>query len=258
MQNSRAIHPYLSPARPHILAHRGLASAGVAENTLEAFRAAINLGATHLETDIQVTMDGVPVLFHDEDLVRVAGLPRKISQLSSAELNAVELISGGRIPTLRAALENLPEARFNLDLKVSAAVASSVSVIRDLKAEDRVLITSFSDARRASALKLFDVPVVSSAGSIRVLALWLAAKLRLNTLTRLLAQQVQALQLPTHKGPLRFDSPAFIVRMRAADLELHFWTINDPAEMLRLIELGAHGIVTDRTDIAVKTLRIAS
>ena len=125
MQNSRAIHPYLSPARPHILAHRGLASAGVAENTLEAFRAAINLGATHLETDIQVTMDGVPVLFHDEDLVRVAGLPRKISQLSSAELNAVELISGGRIPTLRAALENLPEARFNLDLKVSAAVASS-------------------------------------------------------------------------------------------------------------------------------------
>jgi glycerophosphoryl diester phosphodiesterase len=258
MQNQRAIYPYLSPALPRIFAHRGFASVGAAENTIEAFRAALELGATHIESDIQVTKDGVPVLFHDVDLLRVAGLPRKIGELSLSELLALELKEGGRVPTLEAALRALPEARFNLDLKVAQAIASSASVIRALKAEDRVLVTSFSDSRRGQALRLFDAPVASSAGSARVLALWLAAKLHLGPWVRLLARPVQALQIPTAKGPIRFDSPAFIAQMTVAGLELHYWTINDAAEMLRLIGLGAHGIVTDRTDLAVKTLRMAS
>jgi glycerophosphoryl diester phosphodiesterase len=69
---------------------------------------------------------------------------------------------------------------------------------------------------------------------------------------------VQALQIPVGKGPIRFDSPAFIGQMAAVGLELHYWTINEPSEMLRLVGLGAHGIVTDRTDLAVKTLKSAS
>ena len=258
MQNQRAIYPYLSPALPRIFAHRGFASEGVAENTIEALQAALQLGATHIESDIQVTKDGVPVLFHDLDLLRVAGLPRKISELSLSELETVELKDGGRVPTLAGILQTLPEARFNLDLKVAEAIAPSVEIIRDLHAEDRVLVTSFSDSRRARALRLFDAPVASSAGSVRVFGLWFAAKLHLGPWVRLLARPVQALQIPTGKGPIRFDSPAFIAQMTAAGLELHYWTINDAAEMLRLIGLGAHGIVTDRTDIAVKTLRMAS
>jgi glycerophosphoryl diester phosphodiesterase len=68
---------------------------------------------------------------------------------------------------------------------------------------------------------------------------------------------VQALQIPTRASRVRFDSPAFIKAMTKAGLEIHFWTINDSDEMRRLIDLGAHGIVTDRTDIAVNTLGIA-
>jgi glycerophosphoryl diester phosphodiesterase len=259
MNTPRELDGYFSPALPRIFAHRGFAADQVAaENTIQAFKAALALGATHLETDIQVTKDGVPVLFHDDDLLRVAGLPRKISEVSLTELTGLQLLDGGRIPTLREALVELPEARFNLDLKVWGAVKPAVSLIRELAAENRVLVSSFSDRRRSKALRLFDRPVASSAGSFGVLGLWLASKFRFGWLVRALARPVNALQIPTSKGPIRFDSPAFIGQMKAAGLELHYWTINDAAEMRRLIALGADGIVTDRADIAVKTLGIAS
>lgn len=255
MDTQRDLEGYFSPAKPRIFAHRGFAADQVAaENTIQAFRAALELGATHLETDIQVTKDGIPVLFHDDDLLRVAGLPRKISELMLADLVALPLIYGGQIPTLRDALIELPKARFNLDLKVWAAVEPSVALIRELGAETRVLVSSFSDRRRAKAVRLLDAQVVSSAGSLRVLTLWLAAKLHFGWLAQLSARPVQALQIPTGKGPFRFDSPTFISRMKSVGLELHYWTINDEIEMHRLIKLGADGIVTDRTDNAVKTL----
>jgi glycerophosphoryl diester phosphodiesterase len=259
MQQRQAFHPYLSPDLPRIFAHRGFAgSEGISENTIEAFEAALLLGATHVESDIQVTKDGVPVLFHDVDLLRLAGIPRKISEVSHLDLMEVGLRDGGRIPTLKEALVGLPAARFNLDLKVSSAVQPTIEVIRELAAENRVLLTSFSDRRRAKALKALDGRVVSSAGSTRVIALWLASKVRIRPLIKVLAGPVQALQIPIKSGPIRFDSPAFIASMLAVGLEVHYWTINDSNEMLRLIGLGAHGIVTDRTDIAVKSLRSAS
>jgi glycerophosphoryl diester phosphodiesterase len=259
MDESKEREGYFSPALPRIFAHRGFAVApGISENTIPAFRAALELGASHLESDIQVTKDGVPVLFHDDDLLRVAGLPRKIGELRIDEVLELALLDGGNIPTLREALTALPEARFNLDLKVWGAMVPAVELIRELGAENRVLVSSFSDRRRAKALSLFAKPVSSSAGSSRVLVLWFAASLRVGWLIRLLARPVQALQIPTGKGPIRFDSPAFMSQMKAAGLEVHYWTINEAEEMRRLISLGADGIVTDRTDIAVKTLRMPS
>ena len=256
MGTQKANHGYLSPALPRVFAHRGFAAEpGISENTIEAFKAAIDLGATHLESDIQVTKDGIPVLFHDDNLSRVAGLPQRVSDLLLSELLAVELKEGGRIPTLRQALLALPQARFNLDLKVRAAVLPTTRLISELGVEHRVLLASFSERRRAQAVR--QVQVASSAGSVRVLGLWLAAKLRFGSAVRFLAQPIQALQIPTGKGPIRFDSPEFMAQMVAAGLELHYWTVNDAAEMRRLIDLGAHGIVTDRTDIAVNTLRMA-
>jgi glycerophosphoryl diester phosphodiesterase len=256
MHNPQASYKYLSPALPRIFAHRGFAEAeGLVENTLPAFKAALKLGATHIESDIQVTKDGVAVLFHDDDLVRVAGLPLKIAEVDLSQLAAIDLGHGARVPTLREALTELPEARFNLDLKVSAAITPSVELIEELGALDRVLLTSFSESRRSKAIRRCGGQVASSAGAVRVLAIWLAAKLKFSPLVRLLARPVQALQIPTNQGSIRFDSPGFIAAVRAAGLEIHYWTINEPKEMKRLIGLGAQGIVTDRTDLAVKTLR---
>jgi glycerophosphoryl diester phosphodiesterase len=258
MDNKSPGRRYLSPALPRVFAHRGFAVApGVSENTIPAFFAALELGATHIETDVQVTKDGVPVLFHDIDLFRVAGIERKIHELTSDQLAEVWLSDGGRVPTLREALVELPEARFNLDLKVWAAIQPVTELVRELNANDRVLLSSFSERRRAAAISALGMPVVSSAGGMRVLGLWAASKLGLESLIHRLAKPVHALQIPTGKGLIRFDSPAFISSMTQAGLELHYWTINDADEMRRLIGLGAHGIVTDRTDVAVNTLGIA-
>jgi len=259
MNSTPANHPYLSPAKPHIFAHRGFAAEnGLIENTLKAFDAALLLGATHIESDIQVTKDGVPVLFHDNDLERVAGLPLKVNELYLTDLLVVDLGGGSRIPTLEQALTLFPTARFNLDFKVSGAISPAAEVIARLQATDRVLIASFSDSRRKRAQALLGPASISSAGGIRVLLLWLAAKLRQRWLVKALSSGVRSLQIPVQSGPIVLDSPGFIEMMKTAGLELNYWTINEAAEMKRLIDLGADGIVTDRTDIAVNTLRTAS
>jgi glycerophosphoryl diester phosphodiesterase len=134
----------------------------------------------------------------------------------------------------------------------------TIELIRELGVEGRVLLASFSDRRRAQAVAGLGGRVASSAGLGRVIALWAAANLRFGPLVKWLAGPVQALQVPVSQGPIRFDSPEFIRQMTAAGLHIHYWTINEPNEMLRVIALGASGVVTDRTDIAVKTLRMAS
>ncbi len=249
-------HPYLSPAKPRVLAHRGLAIApGIDENTLLAFEAAILAGANYIESDVQVTSDGVAVLFHDDDLARVAGLSKKIAEVTLAELSEITLFLGGAVPTLEQALTRFSSVNFNLDIKVWGAIAPAAEVINRLGVHDRVLVSAFSERRRRSALRLLNRPVASSAGSGLVLALYFASTLKLTALMRAISKSAHAVQVPARKGPIRFDSPAFISRAKQVGLEVHFWTINEVSEMERLIALGADGLVTDRSDLALKLLR---
>ena len=81
---------YLSPARPRVFAHRGLAL-DAPENTLLAFAKAIAIGAEYIETDVHASHDGFPVVAHDPDLTRVAGRDVKVEQLSMAELDKLFL-----------------------------------------------------------------------------------------------------------------------------------------------------------------------
>ncbi|MCT1356853.1 glycerophosphodiester phosphodiesterase family protein [Rothia kristinae] len=136
---------------PTVYAHRGLALEA-AENSLEAFRAAVEAGAEWIETDVNTTADGVVLVLHDPSLDRVAGVPGRVSQLSAAQVAEVRLPDGQRIPTLAEALEAFPTARFNIDLKDEGAVEAVPRVLREAGAVDRVRIASFSDARRRRAL----------------------------------------------------------------------------------------------------------
>ena len=244
---------YLSPAKPHILAHRGFARSGVDENTAAAFSAALALGATHIETDVRCTLDGVPVLFHDETLERTVGDPRSVEKITWDELSKLQLTNGGRVLSLDEALLVFAHAKFNIDFKSVRSIVPAAAVIRRMKAYDRVLVASFSQARIKRAVRLLKGQSIASAGSVRVILLYLAALLGIPA--GLLAKGLAAVQVPVAQAGLRFASKRFIRAMHKADLAVHFWTINEPAEMTRLVELGADGIVTDRTDLAVKALR---
>lgn len=257
-RNSKYLSSAGRPGIARVLAHRGLADADSGpiadENTLSAFKKALAAGADYVESDIQVTKDGVAVLFHDDDLARVAALPQKIADLTWDQLQLVKLPLGGQIPSLEQALSELPAARFNLDFKVSGAIGPAAAVINRLAAADRILAASFSESRRKRAVGLLVGNVAESAGSLRVIGLFLTHALKLGPIFRLLASSVDVLQIPTRASFMQFATAGFIQRAHSAGLEVHYWTINDPAQMRELILLGADGLVTDRADLARKVV----
>ena len=246
----------LPDSRPRIFAHRGLVFQGgsqvVDENTLHSFELALEAGADYLETDLQLTQDGVPVLFHDPDLSRLTGSKKLISSLTLGQIKQIKLPFGGTIPTLQEALEKFPTAKFNLDFKTRTTESPGMSVITAAAAFDRVLISSFSDSSRIRALAHSPVKLTSSAGSSRVLASYTLARLKLSNSLASSLSSIDALQIPTKKYGIDFTHPRFIEGVLNQQKELHYWTVNEPTEMVSLFNLGAHGIVTDRSDIAVK------
>ena len=250
-------HPYFNELlRPVVLAHRGGTSK--TENTLEAFVDALNAGVFSIETDVRTTKDNVAILFHDADLIRVANIDKKVSETNLEELKKISLIGGGNIITFVEALNALPQARFNIDIKDYASVRSAAEAIELTKSHDRVLITSFSERRRAETIGLLSRPVATSASASIVITLWLFHLLRLPQMcfTRRL-RGIGAIQIPRSMYGIKLDSKSFISKVRDTNTEVHYWTINNPQEMLELTALGATGIVSDVSELAVQTLRKA-
>jgi glycerophosphoryl diester phosphodiesterase len=128
------------------MAHRGGAIEHL-ENSMPAFEACVAMGYRYLETDVRVTADGVPVVFHDPTLDRVTDRTGRVDQLPWSELAGARI--GGREPVLR--LEDLlgawPDIRFNLDIKAPGVVAPLARTVRRLGVADRICLGSFSDKR---------------------------------------------------------------------------------------------------------------
>ncbi len=244
---------------PLVIAHRGFA-AQAPENSIAAFEAAFAAGAHIVESDIQITKDGIPVLFHDADLARVAGVQKRIQELDFAELASID-IAGHRVPSLAETLSHFPTGRFNLDVKTIAAAKPAALEIVRFEAIDRVLLTSFSSRRRKRAvaevrrLLSSKVAVTQSAGGREVILLWFCSKLGLQSLARIVAREIDALQIPPKLGPDLTDAK-FVALVRELGLDLHYWSINEVSEMQRLLNLGATGIVTDSTELAKSVISL--
>jgi glycerophosphoryl diester phosphodiesterase len=232
-----------------VLAHRGLAI-DAPENSLLAFAKALAAGVTHLETDVHASADGVAILSHDPDLFRLTGRHVRIEQLTAAELGRIDLGEGQSFSTLAAALDTFPEARFNIDVKAAAAAVPTIEAVRNARAEHRVLIGSFSNARRLAVVRRLPGVATSVSSRGAVLATW-AGALGLPPLTRWALRGVQAVQLPLRVLRAKTTSPRVIAAFHAAGVEVHIWTINDPEVMRRLLDAGVDGIVTDRADLAL-------
>lgn len=230
-----------------MLAHRGLAHEAP-ENTLLAFAKALAGGATHLETDVHVSLDGIAVISHDPTLSAL-GRDLRIDQLTMVELARISLGHGQSFCSLAEALAAFPSALFNIDIKSDAATAPTAHAIHELRATTRVLVTSFSEKRRRLIVEM--LPDVASSASSRLVAQALAAtKLGLTSTVRQGLRGCVAVQVPERAGPLRIVTPRFIEMMHRVGVEVHVWTVNDPADMDRLLRLGVDGLVTDRTDLA--------
>ncbi|GAB3294821.1 glycerophosphodiester phosphodiesterase family protein [Pseudoclavibacter terrae] len=249
-------HPYLAGAGPRILAHRGLALQAT-ENTLEAFRAALDVGATHIETDARASADGRAVLWHDEALEGFDGSDRRVADSPASAL--VGLTSQGQTPGARLllledALEEFPAARFNVDVKSADAAEAVADAVRRADAASRVLITSFSALRlrRTAALLPEAARGVASQG---IAAALIAMSVRSGRLLRRALLGASVVQIPQRAAGLDLLSPARLRAFHRHVPEVHVWTINDPARMRELLERGVDGLVTDRADLAAEVVR---
>lgn len=243
-------YPYLddTPA-PLAFAHRGGPGhpdlVGL-ENTLTAFRHAAALGFTYLETDVHATADGELLAFHDTVLDRVTDLRGPVEQLSLAEVRRARIGTGERVPTLAELFDDLPEARFNIDLKAEAAVALLAEFLDRRAGHDRVLVGSFSHRRLVRFRRLTQGRVATSASPVEV-----ATHLLLpgRVAARLVGTRFAAFQIPHRRGRLTVTSARLVRRAHAAGKHVHSWTIDDREEMIELLDRGVDGLMTDRTDI---------
>lgn len=241
---------FLEGQHPRVIAHRGLAL-DHPENTLGAFSAALNSGADILETDVHLSRDGSVIVAHDPDLTRVAGRPGLVSDFSERELAEIDLGSGEGFPTLDQLLSQFPHAKFNIDLKTRTAVEPFVEIIRAHRAESRILATSFDEPTRQAVINLLPEVASSTSRSMVIqarLRTWLGLPMEKWTVPA----EVVALQIPPAMYGVALVTPSMLRLAKRKGLEVHVWTINNPEDMRRLWTMGVHGIVTDRSDLAVE------
>lgn len=216
---------------------------------MAAFASAVDLGFRYVETDVHATSDGIPVAFHDATLHPRTGLSGPIDTLPWKAVCRANIGGVETIPALDELLGTWPELRVNIDVKAASAIAPTVRVIERTRAHDRVLIASFSDARRRKVVRSLSRPVATSAGTRVTAAFWAAAAAGASGSATRALRDVDCLQLPVRYRGLPVITRRFIDAAHAAGRQVHAWTINDPIEMALLLDLGVDGLITDRADL---------
>lgn len=238
------------------MAHRGGAlHPGVEglENTLVAFQSAVDQGYRYLETDVHATRDGVLLAFHDEHLDRVTDAVGRIWDLVHEEVAPARV--GGRepIPLLVDLLDAFPDVRFNIDLKSPGAVEPLAELVDRTGSHDRVCVGSFTERSLRRFRRRVSRPVATSRGVPAVAVdRFLPAGMALG---RVFADPGAVYQVPVTRGRITLLDDRFVRRAHAAGRHVHAWTIDDPAEMDRLLDLGVDGLITDRPDLLRDVLR---
>jgi glycerophosphoryl diester phosphodiesterase len=232
--------PFLDHPGPIPFAHRGGASE-FPENTMPAFEKAIALGYRYIETDVHVTADGWLLAFHDHVLDRVTDRQGVISELPWSEVQAARVDGTEPIPLLEDLLGTWPDVRVNIDPKHDRAVEPLAEVLRRTGASDRVCVGAFSDRRIARVRHLVGEQLCTGLGPKGT------ARLRAASIGLPAGRFVGACaQVPVRQGPIVIVDRRFVSAAHRRGLQVHVWTIDDPVEMERLLDLGVDGIMTDR------------
>ncbi len=221
-----------------IYGHRG-ASSTEPENTLRAFRRAIELGVDGIEFDVQCTSDRVPVVLHDRDLARTTNGSGAIDAIPFSQLRQYDAGKGEVVPTLEEVL-TLVGDKIHLDIEIKqGGIESEVLSVLAAYPDARWTISSFdwTSLERLRSL--------SPAADIWLLAV-VASDALFNTARRLKASGV-ALYAPAYNS---LTAPLF----RDAGLSVTIWTVNDIEEARRVQELGAAALCTDDPQLMIEAL----
>jgi glycerophosphoryl diester phosphodiesterase len=249
-------HPYLAGA-PLLVAHRGGAKLAP-ENTIEAFRRAVDLWRADLfETDVHLSADGEVVVIHDPTVDRTTDGTGNVRDLPWAALRELDAgyrfraLDGGspfrgigvRLPLLDELLESFPRMRINVECKAPEAAAPLARVIERHGAAHRVLIAAFKERDRAGAR---GYPGPWGATSAQV------ASVRF--FGRLSAPRADVMQVSEWWKGIHVVTPRFVRAAHRLNIPVQVWTVDDPADMRRLLAWGVDGIHSDRPDLLASVL----
>ncbi len=244
------------------MAHRG-SRVLWPENTTTAFAGAIHdLGYRYIETDVRATRDGVVVVFHDERLERTTNGVGKVVDWLWEDLRHLDAAwsfgaedgyphraKGVGIPRLEEVFATWPDVHFNLDLKAPGIEWLVAEVMIRARHSQQVLIGSFHDRRIARFRRITRGGVATSAGTFAAARAWAASRRR-----RPLPVPPEAYQMPYDVRGASLDR-RFVDAAHAGGGQVHAWTVNDPEDMRRLLDMGVDGIITDRPDLLNELLR---
>lgn len=232
--------PYLDHPGPIAFAHRG-GSLEAPENTHVAFENARQLGFRYLETDAVATRDGTLLAFHDTELERLTDGHGRVREHTYEQLRSVRVAGREPIPRLDELLGDWPEMYFNIEPKDDAAIEPLALAIQHTNALDRVCIGSFANTRTQRMRKLLGPGLCTSPGPLGV------ARLRLASFGPPLGRApAPCLQVPVAHRGIRIVDSRFLRAAHSRDARVHVWTVDDEAEMHRLLDLGVDGLMSDR------------
>jgi glycerophosphoryl diester phosphodiesterase len=223
---------------------------------MAAFERCIELGATAIETDVQMTSDGSLVLIHDESLARTAGSPKLVKDVTLEELRRLDAGSwfdpafrGERVPTLRELLELVKPYSLLLNLELKNGVVpypgleeAVVEEVRRFGMSDRVILSSFNHYSLVKCKRL--------APEVRMGILYMEGLYEpWDYASRIGAEALHAY----HYAVL----PEWVAQAAERGIAYHPFTVNEPAEMRRLLAAGVSGIITDYPDRLAELLKDA-
>jgi len=258
-----------SIGRPLVYAHRGGAALRP-ENTIPAFDHGMSLGADGLEFDVHLSRDGIVVIHHDDTLERTTNGRGRLRDHTADELARLDAgyrftpagTDGGTsfpfrgtgigVPTLHDVLRRYPQARLIIELKVNDPdlAERALREVRAAGALERVAFGAFG-WRVLHAVREYEPGIKT--GAAREETRW--ALYRSWVAWPLGRTAYSELQVPERAGSTVIVTPRFIAHAHRAGLPVNVWTVNDEADMRRLLSWGVDGLISDRPDIATRVVR---
>lgn len=248
---------YFDHEHPIRFAHRGSRILWP-ENTWHAFDHAVeDFGYRYVETDVQVTADGIVVVFHDDTLERCTNGVGKVKEWRWEDLRYLDAAynfspdeesfplrgAGIGISRLDDTFDRYPDLCLNIDLKAKGSEWAVAEVVKRMARQDAVLVGAFSDQRVARFRRITKGRVATAVGPRDSIAMYAASRVGWSMSTG-----GDAFQLPYKTKGVAADQ-RLIDAVHKAGKQIHLWTVNDRHEMEKFLDLGVDGIVTDRPDI---------
>ena len=231
-----------------VMAHRG-GSLEAPENTIESFNYSLEIGSDIIETDIQLSSDGIPYIFHDDDLKRITGLEKNFNELLSSEIDELNIFGDYKIPTLEETLKQFPNTKFQIDFKTDEVVDPAIEIINKFPHIKKNLCVASFSSRRLRIIKSKLSGITYSMGPYEVLKLLLKS-------FGLHRSKVSGdcLQIPIYRYGIKIVTKRFVDFCKRENIKISVWTINSTEEMDYLIGLNVDGIITDKPKALIDLL----